>query len=71
MHDGLSQVRLLTELVTYLPNQLKTEVTQEVLELVRDIDDREYRVEVLVKLAPFVPEERLHQVLQEVVHLLI
>lgn len=66
MQDGLSYLRLLAELVQYLPGSQQADLVQEVLALEQDIDDREYRIEVLVKLAPFLPEKNLAQALQEV-----
>lgn len=66
MRPGIAQVRLLAVLVHHLPEHLQAEPLQEALDLMRDIIDQEYRVELLVRLAPFLPAEKLQQTLQEI-----
>ncbi|GCF08376.1 ATP-binding protein [Dictyobacter arantiisoli] len=66
MHDGLSQLRLLTELALFLPQQARQEVLQTIWQLEPKIEDQMVHIDMLVKLAPFLPSDRLEPLLQEI-----
>ncbi|GER90601.1 hypothetical protein KDW_47630 [Dictyobacter vulcani] len=66
IQDGLLRMRLLAELALYLP---APEVLQETLKLEREIEDRDYRVELLVKLAPLLQVDTLQYALDEINYL--
>ncbi|GLV61112.1 hypothetical protein KDH_79290 [Dictyobacter sp. S3.2.2.5] len=51
--DGLARMRLLTELIIYLPQPWRAEALAMTWELERNIDDHDYRIEALIKLAPY------------------
>ncbi|GHO88513.1 ATP-binding protein [Dictyobacter formicarum] len=63
--DGLSRMRLLTELIIYLPEQWRAEALAATWELEQSIDDHDYRIEVLVKLAPYLASSQIKFALHE------
>ncbi|GCE21927.1 hypothetical protein [Dictyobacter kobayashii] len=63
--DGLSRMRLLTELVVHLPERWKAEALQASWRLEQDIEDRDYRIEALIKLAPYLSRDQYSQALHE------
>jgi hypothetical protein len=66
LQDNLARIRLLAELLQHLPEHARGETLAKLLTHVQELEDRDYRVEILVKLAPFLSETGLQQALQEI-----